>query len=447
MGDAYADIPKQGGNFAKAVAACINSHQCESRGKQLMCPSFRISGNPNLSTGGRVRLLKAALNADLIDQALDDPELAEAMAQCVACKGCKRECEANVDMALIKAEYLAQRAARQGLSRRSQLFAAWPRWLHHWPWLRHLILWRNRSRLLSALGERWLGISASRRLPQPSAHPFSDQAPIAKKSNQDLPELMLLVDTFSHTFEPDIAEAALSVLRAGGYWVQVAYPDEAEEPDRPLSSGRTFLAQGLIDQARAEASRLLQSLQPHAKAGRLLVGLEPSCVLGLRDDAQALELGDELNEIGKSVFLFEEFLAKELMAKRLQLPLKSGDGRKLLVHGHCHQKAVGAMKSVRKVLKLIPGLDFEMIDASCCGMAGTFGLEAEHAALSMAMAEQDLMPALRAQPEAKLLANGFSCREQIQGLGGPKGQHLAQLLRDHLSFDAAPFDSAQGTDD
>jgi glycerol-3-phosphate dehydrogenase subunit C len=136
VGDAYADIPKHGGDFAKAVAVCINSRQCEALGKLVMCPSFKVSGNPHLSTGGRVRLLKTALGSDPVDAALTDPVLAQAMDLCVACKGCKRECEANVDMALIKVEYLAQRAARDGWSLRSRLFAHAPRWLHRAPWLK-----------------------------------------------------------------------------------------------------------------------------------------------------------------------------------------------------------------------------------------------------------------------------------------------------------------------
>ncbi len=146
MGDAYADIPKEGGNYAKAIAACINSRQCEAEGKQVMCPSYRLTHNPHFSTGGRVRLLKAALNSELAEQALLDPELAEAMDLCVSCKGCKRECEANVDMPLIKSEYLAHKASREGLSPRSRLFAHTPRWLHYAPWLKTLNRWRKQHR-------------------------------------------------------------------------------------------------------------------------------------------------------------------------------------------------------------------------------------------------------------------------------------------------------------
>lgn len=437
MGDAYADIPKQGGDFAKAVAVCINSNQCETLGKQVMCPSFRVSGNVHLSTGGRVRLLKAALNSDLPDQAMADPLLSEAMALCVACKGCKRECEANVDMPLIKAEFLAQRADREGFSLRSRLLAHTPRWLHRAPWLKALIRWHNRHPLLARLSAQVLGLSTERPLPEPAVHSFSPPAPLPQgdpDKNDQRPEVVLLVDTFTRHFEPDIAEAAIEVLRAGGYRVLIAEPDAADaEPTRPLCCGRTYLAQGMVDAARAEAGRLVNALMPHVQAGRVIVGLEASCVLGLRDDAQALGLGEDVATVGRRTLLLEEFLARETTAKRLELPLQALAGVQTLVHGHCHQKAVGAMKAMRRVLKLIPEHDFTLIDSSCCGMAGTFGIEREHAGLSGAMAEQNLMPALRENPDARVVANGFSCRQQMRVHGDTRPRHLAELLREALA--------------
>ncbi len=433
MGDAYADIPRHGGDFAKAIAACINSRQCEADGKQVMCPSFKINGNPNLSTGGRVRLLKSALSQDIAEQALADPQLGEAMDLCLACKGCKRECENNVDMALIKSEFLAQRAARDGLSRRSRLFASTPQWLFERRWLRHLIAWRNQQPWLAKATERWLGLSAARALPVPSAEPFSDCAAAKAVNQSELPEVALVVDTFTRYYEPAIAQAALRVLRAGGYSVTIVSPaDDDAQPKRPLCCGRTYLAQGMIDKARTEAQRLLAALDEHAAAGRLLVGLEASCVLGLRDDAQALGLGEIAARVGKQVLLFEEFLAKESMAKRLRLPLKAISGERTLIHGHCHQKAVGAMKSVRRVLKLIPDHEFTMIESGCCGMAGTFGLESEHVDMADALAEQGLMPTLRDNPHARVVANGFSCRQQIRNHGDARPKHLAELLDEAL---------------
>jgi len=438
MGDAYADIPRHGGDFAKAVAVCIDSRQCERRGKGVMCPSYRVTGNPNLSTGGRVRLLTAALNADLITQPLADSDLAEAMDLCVACKGCKRECENNVDMALIKAEYLAQRHAGRRPGLRARLFAHLPRWQHRHPWLAALARRRNRWPWLARLAERWLGIAARVPLPEnaeaPWREPVGEPGPAADPQR---PEVVLLVDCFARHYEPEIAEAALEVLDACGYRVHFLAPDTADpEPGRPLCCGRTYLAQGMVAEARVEVSRLGSALAPHLKARRVLVGLEPSCLLGLRDDIQALGLGPVAREIADHALLLEEFLAREVAARRLSLPIDEPAEAlvkaDLLVHGHCHQKAVGAMKSMRRLMKLLPGRGFSFVEAGCCGMAGTFGLEAEHAALSVAMAEDGLLPALRAAPRAELVANGFSCRQQIRAHTGRRVRHLAPVLRDAL---------------
>lgn len=447
MGDAYADIPKNGGDYAKAIAVCINSGQCETNNKLLMCPSFKVSGDSHLSTGGRVRLLKEALGSDDWQQALKDPELARAMDLCVSCKGCKRECDNNVDMALIKSEYLAWRARHQRHSVRSRLFAATPLWLHRAPWLRRLIEWRNGSPWLARMMEKCLQISAVMPLPLPSASPYKLPVAAASLSSSveeagqavcdGKPEVVLLVDTFNRYFEPEIAQAAEDVLKAGGYKVTVAAPAAADnEASRPLCCGRTYLAQGMVSRARQEVARLVTALQPHVAAGRVIVGLEASCVLGLRDDALALGLGEPLQAVSQRVFLLEEFLAKEIMAKRLELPLRALPARQTLVHGHCHQKAVGAMKSVRRVLKLIPQHDFEMIDSGCCGMAGTFSLEAEHQATGRQMAERELLPAIHQNAQARIVANGFSCRQQIRACGDKRPQHLALLLREALHREA-----------
>jgi Fe-S oxidoreductase len=448
MGDAYADIPRHGGDFAKAVAVCINSRQCEATtGKGVMCPSYRVTGDPALSTGGRVRLLKAALNTDsadagLLEAALAEPALARAMDLCVSCKGCKRECENNVDMALIKSEFLAQRARRDGVGRRARLFAALPRWLHRWrPVARRLIRLRNRRRWLARLGERLLGIAAVVPLPEPAPAPFAtapEPLPSAASVDApapDLPEVVLLVDCFGRHFEPEVPVAALRVLGAAGYRVHIAAPAATDaDPARPLCCGRTWLAQGLVREAADEARRLLAALLPHVRAGRWVLGLEPSCLLSLRDDHLALGLGDAARELAERSLLLEEFLARELVAKRLRLSVADTAAAvgETLVHGHCHQKAVGAMKSMRKVLKLLPGATPEIIDAGCCGMAGTFGLEQEHAAMSRQMAELALLPRLRESPDAAVIANGFSCRQQIRAHAGQRPRHLAQVLAEAL---------------
>ena len=432
QGDAYAGIPASGGDFAKAVAVCISDKLCQRTPKGVMCPSFRVTGDPAHSPGGRVVALKASLNGEFGDDAFADPRLAAAMELCVGCKGCKRECANQVDMAAIKIEYQAQRNERLGVSHRDRLVAAIPQWLQHRRVLRSLIRLRNRMPWLARLGESLLGIAATRRLPEPAALPY--RAPTAsiegEASDRDV---ILFVDTFALHFEPEIADAAHQVLTAAGYRVTTLQALPGDEPGRALCCGRTYLSLGQVAEARREARRLQAALRPALAAGIPVIGLEPSCILSLRDDHLKLGLGEEAVALSKQVYLFEEFIAREHDRKRFTLELKPLPNGKTLVHGHCHQKAVGAMKSLRKVLRLIPEFEFEFIEASCCGMAGSFGLEAEHADISMQMAELDLLPALRAAPDATILANGFSCRHQIREGVDRQPVHVALLLRDALN--------------
>jgi Fe-S oxidoreductase len=432
QGDAYAGIPVTGGDFAKAVAVCISDKLCQRMPKGVMCPSFRVTGDVAHSPGGRVVVLKAALNGELGKDAFADPSLAAAMELCVGCKGCKRECANQVDMAAIKIEYQAQRNARLGVSYRDRLVACLPDWLHHRHVLRGFIRWRNRTPWLAQLGERLLGIAAKRQLPEPAVAPYA--APVISDGNETSDrDVILFVDTFAWHFEPEVAQAAHQVLSAAGYRVTTLQPlPEDEEAERALCCGRTYLSLGQVAAARREARRLQAALRPALAAGTPVVGLEPSCILSLRDDHLKLGLGEEALTLSKQVYLLEEFIAREHDRKRFTLEFKPLPRGKTLVHGHCHQKAVGAMKSLRKVLRLIPEFEFEFIEASCCGMAGSFGLEAEHADISMRMAEIDLLPALRAAPDATILANGFSCRHQIREGVNRKPVHVALLLRDAL---------------
>ena len=467
QGDAYAGIPATGGDFAKAVAVCISDKLCQRTPKGVMCPSFRATDDAAHSPGGRVVMLKAALNGELGDDPFADPRLAEAMDLCVGCKGCKRECANQVDMAAIKIEYQAQRNEKLGVPLRDLLVAGLPVWLRHRHVLRSLIRWRNRSPWLAKLGELLLGISAKRKLPEPAIAPYRVasitpdsnplQLPLVRGREKPAPPLtrggwegfdaekkyiteandkdvILFVDTFALHFEPEIAQAAHQVLTAAGYRVSTlqALPDD-DEPDRALCCGRTYLSLGQVDAARYEAQRMHKALRPALAAGTPVVGLEPSCILSLRDDHLKLGLGEEAVVLSKQVYLLEEFIAREHDRKRFNLEFKPLARGKTLVHGHCHQKAVGAMKSLRKVLRLIPEFEFEFIEASCCGMSGSFGLEAEHADISMQMAEIDLLPALRAAPvDTTILANGFSCRHQIREGADRKPIHVALLLRDAL---------------
>ncbi|MBI4725283.1 MAG: 4Fe-4S dicluster domain-containing protein [Rhodomicrobium sp.] len=435
IGDAYSGIPATGGNYAKAVAVCMRSHDCRKAGKGLMCPSFRVTGDPAHTTESRVAAFKAALNGEFGDRPFGDKRLAQAMDLCVSCKGCKKECPSAVDVTLIKTEYLAHRNAALGTPLRSWLFANLPRWTGYYrPLLRLVIGLRNGSRLLASLVQAVTGISAASPLPQPAKRPFAPPAVSVQKAPRG--DVLLFADTFSTHFEPEIANAAVEVLSAAGYRVRTLRPvPDDPEPGRALCCGRTYLTHGLVEQARREGRRVLAALRPAIEAKTPIIGLEPSCLLSLRDELYCLGLGAEVGELGKQLFLFEEFLVKE-QARGLRLPLKQLPATEALVHGHCHQKAFGTMKAMRKVLGSVPGLSYGLIETSCCGMAGSFGLEAEHYEASQAMAGLSLLPALRAAPaETRVIANGFSCRQQIANGSGRAAIHIALLLREALDED------------
>lgn len=431
MGDAYSGIPATGGAYAKAVAVCIGSRQCQRTAKGLMCPSFRATEEFAHSTQARVQAFKAALNGELGPTPFTHPDLAEAMDLCVACKGCKKECPNGVDMALIKTEFLAQKHALTGASPRTRLFAHLPRWLTRRRLLRLLIQLRNSQPWLAWLGERLLGITARRPLPEPAPVPFAARYSGAEESR---PRVALFVDTMSRHYAPEIPAAAVDVLTAAGYQVQVLGPAPGDpEPRRALCCGRTYLSNGLVEEARAEARRVLAAVRPALEAGIPVVGLEPACLYALKDDFYSLALGEDVARLAKQCYMFEEFLMREKERRGFDLPLKPLDLPKALLHGHCHQKAFGATKSLRKVLGWIPGFEFELVEASCCGMGGSFGYEAEHDEMSRKMAELSLMPAIRQAPQAPILADGFSCRHQIEDCTGRRPMHIAVLLQQALA--------------
>ncbi len=432
IGDAYSGIPATGGNYAKAVAVCMHSRDCQKTAKGVMCPSFRVTGEAKHSTEARVAAFKAALNEGAGAEAFADPRLDEAMDLCVSCKACKKECPSAVDMTLIKTEYLAQRHEIRPPSLRLRLFGGAPEWLSRYKTLLRLaIKAHNRLPALAGLVERWIGLTARRPMPEPAAKPFVAPTPSASAERGSV---ILFVDTFCQHFEPAIAEAAIAVLEHAGYGVRVAHPAPTDaEPDRPLCCGRTYLTTGLVEKARREAKRVLAAFEDEIAAKTPIIGLEPSCLLSLRDELYSLGLGPQVGELGKQLYLLEEFLAREHQNKGLRMKLKPLEASSGLVHGHCHQKAFGAMKAMRKVLGWIPGFSFDVVETSCCGMAGSFGLEAEHYETSMQMAELSLLPAVRAAPQAPLIANGFSCRHQIEHGAGRQARHIALVLRDALA--------------
>jgi FAD/FMN-containing dehydrogenase/Fe-S oxidoreductase len=445
------------GGFGKAVDMCNNNGHCRKFDAGTMCPSYRATRDEQHLTRGRANTLRLAVTGQLGPDGLASEAVRDAMDLCVQCKGCRRECPTGVDMARMKTEFLHHWQARHGLSLKDRLVAALPRWA---PWaarLAPLANLRDTVPGLARLSERWLGLSARRRLPRWRADGFlrtlrRESAGVASNLARASAaaagpaaaarEVVLWIDTFDEHLEPDNARAALKVLKAAGYAVHVAGTAGSgiAEGERPLCCGRTYLSAGLVERARAEALRTLAALAPFADRGVPIVGIEPSCLLTLRDEFLALRLDEALGAPGAArrladrAMLLEEFLAAEHAAGRLALRLKALPQSRALVHGHCHQKAFDAFSPVLTVLRLVPGLKVEPIESSCCGMAGSFGYDAAHFDVSMKMAELSLLPAVRAaDADTLIVADGTSCRHQIADGAGREALHVARVLERALA--------------
>ena len=428
--DTVFDWPGHGGagrGFQGAVEMCNNNGACRKSGDGVMCPSYRVTRNERDLVRGRANTLRLAISGQLGAGALASPEMAETMALCVSCKACRRECPTGVDMAKMKIEVLAARARTKAPSMRDRLVAYLPRygpWAARAPGLMNL---RDRIPGLATLSEHALGFSRHRRLPQ-WRRPWNPSRHETDKPGQGDAEILLFGDTFNRYFEPENLEAAHTVLSRAGLRVEPATPADG---GRPLCCGRTFLSAGLVREAEVEMRRTLQALRPALERGARIVGLEPSCLLTFRDEAPAL-LGRDWNGAWSEQFLlFEELIVAELDRGRFQLPLAEISETKALLHGHCHQKAFDALRPVQRVLGLIPGLEVDTIESSCCGMAGSFGYQVETLAASKAMAELSLLPRIRADGNhAVLVADGTSCRHQIaDGVNRP-ALHVARVLCD-----------------
>ena len=354
----------------------------------------------------------------------------ETLKLCVSCKGCRHECPTGVDMAKMKIEVLAARAAKHGLSLRDRLVGYLPRYAGLASRLAPLANWRNNSPLLRRLLEKFADISAQRALPAFRRDTFEPGAEAVGPI--DGREVVLFADTFNRCYERENLDAAVRVLTEGGYRVHM--PRLADRA-RALCCGRTFLSAGLVDQARTELNRLVATYAPFAARDVPIVGLEPSCLLTLRDELLSLRSDATATSVSAQALLFEEFLVREAEAGRLRLPLGAMPVKALL-HGHCHQKSFGAFKPVEKILRLIPELIVETVESSCCGMAGAFGYGADTYQVSMEMAELSLLPAVRRADEATLIvADGTSCRHQIRDGTGRSTLHVARVLA--MSLDRA----------
>jgi Fe-S oxidoreductase len=415
---------------------CNNNGACRKLTGGVMCPSYRVTRDERDVTRGRANSLRLAITGQLGSFALIADEMAETMKLCVSCKACRRECPTGVDMARMKIEVQAARAAKFELSLHDKLVGFLPHYAPHASRWHHVFNLRDRSPFLRKASQTIARFASRRSLPKWRKDTYRDRSDWrypAAEENTAAREIVLFADTFNRYFERENLDDALSVLVAGGYRVYAPQPPEPD--DRPLCCGRTFLSVGLVEEARREMQRTMDALAPYVARGIPIVGLEPSCLLTFRDELPALFKGEPAESLAANAFLFEEFLAREHQVGNLNLSLGSL-AKKALLHGHCHQKAFNAMGAVETTLRLIPKLSVEPIDSSCCGMAGSFGYDEETIDVSLKMGELSLLPAVRrADADAIIVADGTSCRHQIHDGSQREALHVARVLK--MSLEAA----------
>jgi len=452
----WSAYPGSGGGLQGAAEMCNNNGACRKSAGGVMCPSYRVTRDERDVTRGRANSLRLAITGQLGPDAILSDEMAQTMKLCVSCKACRRECPTGVDVARMKIEVQAARSAAFGFSLHDRLVGYLPRYAPVAARLPFLLNLRDRLPGLAELSQALAGFSALRTLPRwrrdwfkdteasswpgltrpstpsshaPSAEGSKDVDARLKAGHDAGREVVLFVDTFHRYFERETIDAARTVLAAGGYHVHIATPtDDA----RPLCCGRTFLAIGKVDEARREMERVLAALEPYVARAVPVIGLEPSCLFGFRDELPTIIRSDAAKKLSANALMFEEFLAREANAGRLDLKLRPL-ARRALLHGHCHQKSFGALGATEAVLKLVPDLQVETIESSCCGMAGAFGYDAETIDVSLAMGELSLLPAVRKAPtDALIVADGTSCRHQIHDGTGREAIHVARVLAQSL---------------
>ncbi|HEY2627915.1 MAG TPA: FAD-linked oxidase C-terminal domain-containing protein, partial [Usitatibacter sp.] len=410
------------GGLVGAVEMCNNNGHCRKFDAGTMCPSYRATRNERDLTRGRANTLRLAITGQMGDDAAAESAVRDALDLCVSCKGCKRECPTGVDMARMKIEFTAHDKRRHGFTMRDRLVGHVPRYAS---WAAALQPITSIAMHLPGSGMVLEALGFDKRRPLPVWRKAWTSRGDRGGSGR---RIVLFADTFNNWMEPDNLAAAAHVLRGTGHEVLVAGSDEA----RPLCCGRTYLAAGMIEKARAEARRTMAALRPHLESGTPVVGLEPSCIYTFRDEYAALFPGEALASMISRVELVDEYLAREITEGRLAPKWKATTPRNIRVHGHCHQKAFGTFDATLAMLRAIPGADVAAIESSCCGMAGAFGHEKGHYDASMKMAELALLPAVRASPSSEIAAGGTSCRQQIADGAGRVARHPIALVADAL---------------
>jgi FAD/FMN-containing dehydrogenase/Fe-S oxidoreductase len=422
-------FPADDGSLAKATLRCVGVGKCRQYDGGVMCPSFRVTREEKHSTRGRAHLLWEMTNGSVINGQWQDENVKSSLDLCLSCKGCKSECPVAVDVATYKAEFLAHHFEGKRRPLSHYAFGQIDRWARlsaHAPWLVNLF---TQSPGLRDVAKAAAGISSKRRLPALAGETF--QRWFARRGRRprqsaDAARVLLWPDTFNNYFHPGTAIAAVEVLEAAGYCVSL--------PAGHVCCGRPLYDFGMLERAKKLLQQALEILEPEIIAGTPVVVLEPSCASVFRDELLNLFPENEwAQKLSSQVFLLSEFLENQVPG--FQLP---NIGRPALVHGHCHQKSIMKITSQEAILQRL-GIDYSMPAPGCCGMAGAFGFEKETCDVSLAIGELELLPAVRRTPaDWMIIADGFSCREQIEQCTGRKTQHLAEVIRAGLRSAAQP---------
>ena len=410
-------FPEDHGDFSHAALRCVGVGECRRVQGKTMCPSYRVTLEEEHTTRGRAHMLFEMLHGNPIKAAWDNEPVKRSLDLCLACKGCKSDCPVNVDMATYKAEFLSHYyehhprplyAYAFGYIDRLASMGAMAPWLANavaqTPGLNNLLKWSA-------------GLAQQRKIPRLASQTFKGWFQKRGARAQEREPVILWADTFNNYFFPHTAQAAVEVLEAAGFQVYV--------PEQNLCCGRPLYDFGMLDRAQRLLRQILETLRPLIASGVPLVALEPSCLAVFRDELKNLFANDDLAiQLSQQSYALSEFLEKHVEDYRPpQL------ARKAIVQGHCHQRAIVKMESEENLLKKM-GLDFEILDSGCCGMAGSFGFEAEKYDVSVKVGELMLLPAVRkATPETLIIADGFSCREQIEQLTPRHALHLAEVMK------------------
>jgi Fe-S oxidoreductase len=409
------------GSLAEATLRCVGVGKCRREEGGLMCPSYRVTHEEEQSTRGRAHLLWEMTQGEVIRDGWRSEEVKKSLDLCLACKGCKSDCPVGVDVATYKSEFLSHYYEGRLRPRSAYAFGnidLWARVASRAPGLVNLT---TQLPFLRDIAKLLAGIPRQRSIPAFAPESFKawfhGRRRGEPKPNVSAPAVLLWPDTFNSYFRPDTAKAAVGVLEAAGFRVVV--------PRANLCCGRPLYDHGMLDRAQALLLRILDELSPEIEAGIPVIGLEPSCVAVFRDELVNLFPHDERAQVlSRQTFLLSEFL--EIHAKDFPLPQFN---RKALLHGHCHHKSIMKMTAEEAVLRRL-GIDFQSPAPGCCGMAGSFGFESDKYDISVAVGELELLPAVRkAPPDWLIVADGFSCREQIAQGTNRQALHLAEVLQ------------------